>query len=189
MPSPIHAVLVIITGWHNQPHFTLLPTPRPQASFPSPIHYYLARHWCSGARNAMNLVFRKSKIREKTDLGAWGRRQAQPGDWGRLSGCFSQIREIKGGMKERERVGEGSDSTCLVSLYNRSRSYPTTFTPTPFWWHHWIIMILSITPSSSATTSVSLEVKWLYFNSVLWYFTCFSCLLDFLLRKELDLPI
>ena len=25
MPSPIHAVLVIITGWHNQPHFTLLP--------------------------------------------------------------------------------------------------------------------------------------------------------------------
>ena len=23
--SPIHAVLVIITGWHNQPHFTLLP--------------------------------------------------------------------------------------------------------------------------------------------------------------------
>ena len=28
----------------------------------------------------MNLVCRKSKIREKTDLGAWGRRQAQPGD-------------------------------------------------------------------------------------------------------------
>ena len=28
MPSPIHAVLVIITGWHNQPHFTLLPTPQ-----------------------------------------------------------------------------------------------------------------------------------------------------------------
>ena len=25
MPSPIHAVLVIVTGWHNQPHFTLLP--------------------------------------------------------------------------------------------------------------------------------------------------------------------
>ena len=25
MPSPIHAVLVIITGWHDQPHFTLLP--------------------------------------------------------------------------------------------------------------------------------------------------------------------
>ena len=90
MPSPIHAVLVKITGWHNrinQPHFTLLPTPRRQASFPSPTHYYLARHWCSGARNAMNLVCRKSKIRfrEKTNLGAWGRRQAQPGDWGRLS--------------------------------------------------------------------------------------------------------
>ena len=80
MPSPIHAVLVIITGWQNQPHFILLPTPRPQASFPSPTHYYLARHWCSGARTAMNLVCRKSKIREKTDLGAWGRRQAQPRD-------------------------------------------------------------------------------------------------------------
>ena len=73
MPSPIHAVLVIITGWHNQPHFTLLPTPRPQVSFPSPTHYYLARHWYSGARNAMDLVCRKLKIREKTDLGAWGR--------------------------------------------------------------------------------------------------------------------
>ena len=97
MPSPIHAVMVIITGWHNQPHFTLLPTPRPQASFPSssPTHYYLARHRCSGARNAMNLVCRKSKIREKTDLGAWGRRQAQPGDWGRLSDCFSQFRKIR----------------------------------------------------------------------------------------------
>ena len=108
MPSPIHAVLVIITGWHNQPHFILLPTPRPQASFPSPTHYYVARHWCSGARNAMYLVCRKSKIREKTDLGAWGRRQAQPGDWGRLSGCFSHIRKVRektdfrGGMRERE---------------------------------------------------------------------------------------
>ena len=81
----------------------------------------------------MNLVCRKSKIREKTDLGAWGRRQAQPGDWGRLSGCFSQIREIrektdfrggKGNLereRERERGGGGvSDSTCIVSLYNRS---------------------------------------------------------------------
>ena len=64
MPSPIHALLVIITGWHNQPHFTLLPTPRPQASFPSHTHCYLARLWCSGARKAMNLVCQKSKIRE-----------------------------------------------------------------------------------------------------------------------------
>ena len=65
----------------------------------------------------MNLVCRKSKIREKTDLGAWGRRQAQPGDLGRLSGCFSQIREIRektdfrGGKgdleRERERGGGG----------------------------------------------------------------------------------
>ena len=59
--------------------------------------------------NAMNLVCRKSKIREKTDLGAWGRRQAQPGDWGRLSGCFSQIREIREKTDFREGKGE-SDS-------------------------------------------------------------------------------
>ena len=32
----------------------------------------------------MNLVCGTSKVREKTDLGAWGRTQAQPGDWGRL---------------------------------------------------------------------------------------------------------
>ena len=69
----------------------------------------------------MNFVCRKSKIREKTDLGAWGRRQAQPGDWGRLSGCFSQIREIRektdfrGGKgdlereRERERGGGGGE--------------------------------------------------------------------------------
>ena len=43
----------------------------------------------------MNLVCRKSKIREKTDLGARGRRQAWTGVWGRLSGCFSQIKEIR----------------------------------------------------------------------------------------------
>ena len=43
----------------------------------------------------MNLVCGTSKVREKTDLGAWGRTQAQPGDWGRLSGCFSQIKEIR----------------------------------------------------------------------------------------------
>ena len=36
----------------------------------------------------MNLICRTSKVRQKTDLGAWGRTQAQPGDWGRLSGCF-----------------------------------------------------------------------------------------------------
>ena len=32
----------------------------------------------------MNLVCGTSKVREKTDLGAWGRTQAQPGDWGSL---------------------------------------------------------------------------------------------------------
>ena len=75
---------------------------------------------CSGARNAMNLVCRKSKIREKTDLGAWGRRQAQPGDWGRLSGCFSQIREIRektdfrGGKGDLERERGGGGQIALV---------------------------------------------------------------------------
>ena len=56
----------------------------------------------------MNLVCRTSKVREKTDLGAWGRTQAQPGDWGRLSGCFSQIKKIreKTDFRRRERVNE-----------------------------------------------------------------------------------
>ena len=56
----------------------------------------------------MNLVCRTSKVREKNDLGAWGRTQAQPGDWGRLSGCFSQIKEIrkKTNFRGRERVNE-----------------------------------------------------------------------------------
>ena len=53
----------------------------------------------------MNFVCRTSKVREKTDLWAWGRTQAQPRDWGRLSGCFSQIKEIREktdfGMRER----------------------------------------------------------------------------------------
>ena len=94
LSSPAHAVLpllVIITGWHNQPHFTLLPTMQhlrpPTLPVPTTCTILLG----SGARNAMNLVYRTSKVREKTDLGAWGRTQAQPGDWGRLSGCFSQI--------------------------------------------------------------------------------------------------
>ena len=80
LSSPALAVLplfVIITGWHNQPHFTLLPT---MQHLRPPTHYYLARHWCSGAKNAMNLVCRTSKVREKTDQGAWGRTQAQPED-------------------------------------------------------------------------------------------------------------
>ena len=86
---PAHAVLpllVIITGWHNQPHFTLLPTMehlRPP-TLPLPTTILLG----SGARNAMNLVCGTSKVREKNDVGAWGKTQAQPGDWGRLSGWF-----------------------------------------------------------------------------------------------------
>ena len=58
----------------------------------------------------MNLVCRTSKVREKTDLGVWGRTQAQPGDWERLSrsSCFSQIKEIreKTDFRGRERVYE-----------------------------------------------------------------------------------
>ena len=109
LSSPAHAVLpllVIITGWHNQPHFTLLPTMqhlRPP-TLPLPTTIVLG----TVARNAMTLVCRTSKVREKTDLGAWGRTQAQPGDWGRLSGCFSQIKEIreKTDVRGRERVNE-----------------------------------------------------------------------------------
>ena len=74
----------------------------------------------------MNLVLPKIKDQRKDRL--------NKGDWGRLSGCFSQIREIRektdfrGGKgdleRERERGGgRGSDSTCIVSLYNRSRQY------------------------------------------------------------------
>ena len=53
----------------------------------------------------MNLICRTSKVREKTDLGAWGRTQAQAG---RLSGCFSQIKVIreKTDIRGRERVNE-----------------------------------------------------------------------------------
>ena len=56
----------------------------------------------------MNLVCRTSKVREKTDLGAWGRTQTQPGDWVRLSSCFSQNKEIreKTDFRGRERVNE-----------------------------------------------------------------------------------
>ena len=56
----------------------------------------------------MNLVCRTSKVREKTDLGTWGRTQAQLGHWGRLSGCFSQIKEIREetDFRRKERVNE-----------------------------------------------------------------------------------
>ena len=53
----------------------------------------------------MNLVCRTSKVREKTDLGAWGMTQAQLGDWGRLSNCFSQIKEIRKKTDFRGRGG------------------------------------------------------------------------------------
>ena len=39
---------------------------------------------------------------------SWGRTQAQPGNRGRLSGCFSQIKEIreKTDFRGRERVND-----------------------------------------------------------------------------------
>ena len=72
----------------------------------------------------MNLVCGTSKVREKTDLGAWGRTQAQPGDWGRLSGCFSKIKEIRektdfrGRERVNEREGTRSWSTHLVLAHS-----------------------------------------------------------------------
>ena len=115
---------------------SLHPAPKnatPQASYPSPTHYYLARHWCSGARNALNLVCRTSKVRQKTDLGAWGRRQAQPGDWGRLSGYFSQIREIreKTDLRGRERVKLRGRGCIGLSTRERSRSWSIHLASSP----------------------------------------------------------
>ena len=79
----------------------------------------------------MNLVCRTSKVREKTDLGALERTQAQPGDWGRLSSCFSHIKEIreKTDFRGRERVYEipifcWSDPDISFQLSGRSRDIP-----------------------------------------------------------------
>ena len=128
-----------------------------QASSPPPTHYYLARHWCSGARprNAMNLVCRKSKIREKTGLEAWERRQTQLRVWGCLAVSPRSGRSRKRPTLEGERINErggGAESTCLALLYNGSRSMPPCRTSPPpppppphrpfysffifFWWHH-----------------------------------------------------
>ena len=114
LSSPAHAVLpllVIITGWHNQPHFTLLPTMQHLRPPTLPLLTSILLGTGAvvlGSRNAMNLVCRTSKVREKTDLGAWGRTQTQLGDWGRLSSCFSHIKEIreKTDFRGRERVYE-----------------------------------------------------------------------------------
>ena len=92
LPSSIHAVGIGNKNWMAQPA-SLHPVQQhrpPPLSLPTTILLGL----CSGAKNAVNLVCPKSKIREKTDLGTWERSQAQSGDWGRLSGCFSQIKEI-----------------------------------------------------------------------------------------------
>ena len=37
LSSPIHAVLVIITGWHNQSHFILLPPMKQHRPPPLPL--------------------------------------------------------------------------------------------------------------------------------------------------------
>ena len=54
----------------------------------------------------MNLVCRTSKVRQKIDIGAWGRTEAQPGDWGRLSGAPRSKRWEKTDFRGRERVNE-----------------------------------------------------------------------------------
>ena len=70
LPYPIHAVWVIVNEWHNQPHFTLLPPLQPHRppTLSLPITILLG----TGS------VWRKSKIRKKTDLGAWGRLAVSP---------------------------------------------------------------------------------------------------------------
>ena len=87
----------------------------------------------------MNLVCRNSKIREKTGLGAWGRRQAQPGDWGRLCGCPPRSeRSGKRPTLEGERINElgGGGREHLFSasvqwkeVYATSLPYFTTSNP------------------------------------------------------------
>ena len=54
----------------------------------------------------MNSVCRTSKVREKTDLGAWGRTEAQPGDWGRLSMAVSP-RSKRSGRRPTLEGGKG----------------------------------------------------------------------------------
>ena len=75
---PLHAVLVLITGWHNQPHFTLLPPMQQHRPPPLPLPTTILLGSGARPRNAMKLVCQLSKIREKIGLGTWGRRQAQP---------------------------------------------------------------------------------------------------------------
>ena len=133
-----------------------------QASSLPPTHYYLARHWCSGARPryAMNLVCRKSKIREKTGLEAWERRQTQPGVWGCLAVSPRSERSRKRPTLEGERINErgrgGREHLSSASVQWKqvyaTLPYLTTSTPPPppppprighfppfsffFWWHH-----------------------------------------------------
>ena len=70
----------------------------------------------------MNLVCGTSKVREKTDLGAWGRTQAQSGDWGRLSDCFSLIKvfrektDFRGRKSVNEREGDAFDYLPVKGL-------------------------------------------------------------------------
>ena len=134
LPYPIHAVWVIVNEWHNQPHFTLLP-PLQHHRPPTlpPTHYYLARHWCCGA---INLVWRKSKIREKTDLGAWGRDKPSR-ETGEDCLAISPRSERSGKRPtiEGKRVNESGWVACSTCLQWKqvyaTLPYPTTFTPPP----------------------------------------------------------
>ena len=100
---------------------------------PFPTHYYLARHWCCGA---INLVWRKSKIREKTDLGAWGRDKPSR-ETGEDCLAISPRSERSGKRPtiEGKRVNERGWVACSTCLQWKqvyaTLPYPTTFTPPP----------------------------------------------------------
>ena len=89
LSSSVHAVLVIISGRHNQPHFTLLPPMQQHRPPPLPLPTTILL-----GTGAVVLGLGLPKIKEKTGLVAWGRRQAQPGD-GVESGWCLQIIEIR----------------------------------------------------------------------------------------------
>ena len=163
--------------------------------------------WC----NKLGLA--KIKDQRKDRPRGLGKRQAQPGDWGRLSGCFSQIREIREKTDYRGEKGKWEGwvacSTCLqwkqvyaTLPYNLSHHLhppppppPHTHNPSTIFLlsHFFLAASLNYNDSFYHTLligkTVSLKFNRLCFNSVLWYFTFFSYLLDFLLVKGLDIGL
>ena len=162
-----------------------------QTSSPPPTNYYLARHWCSGTRprNAMNFVCLKSKIREKIGLGAW-KETSTAGRLGMTVWLFLPDQRDQGKDRGGGREHLSSASVQWKQIYATLPYLTTSIPHSPphqpfssffifFWWHHCIIMILSITPSSSATITLSLEVKSTAFQLGALIFHFLFCLLDF----------